>query len=80
MIWIILACLWVVAATVVAFLPMRFQYIPGGLLLLAAPILLVIIAREVNPWLALVGVLAVLSMFRRPLLYHTRRVLGREPQ
>ena len=77
MIWVILACLWVLAATLVAFLPMRHQYIPGGALLLTAPILLVILSRQVSPWLALAGVVAVVSMFRRPLLFHMRRLLGR---
>ncbi|MBK1636297.1 DUF2484 family protein [Rhodovulum adriaticum] len=69
------ACLWALAASAVAFLPMRLQYLPGGLLLLAAP--------GVVGWLAVthgavVAALAVLSLFRRPLAGLLRRVLGKE--
>ena len=35
---ILLAIAWVFAATVVAFLPMRRQYLPGSILLAAAPV------------------------------------------
>ena len=59
--------LWVVVATFVAFLPIRRQYLPGGLLLVATPPLLFWIAAEHGPWVPLVTLLAVLSMFRRPL-------------
>lgn len=38
-----LACVWVVAAAIVAFLPMRMQYAPGlALLALALPLLIYI--------------------------------------
>ncbi|NKX43858.1 DUF2484 family protein [Roseicyclus persicicus] len=62
-----LASLWVVAAAAVAMLPMRWQWGPGLLLLILAGPLLVLIGREVGwPWVAAV-LLAILSMFRRPL-------------
>ena len=74
---LVVACLWVLAATGVAFLPMRYQYVPGLALLIAAPIVLVWIASEYGALVAGLAGLAVLSMFRRPLVYLARRALGR---
>ncbi|WP_372602801.1 DUF2484 family protein [Actibacterium sp.] len=64
---LILACCWVIAAAVVAFLPMRYQYAPGLALLIAAVPLLVFLAAENNPWIVLAVLAAIISMFRRPL-------------
>ena len=75
---VIAAALWVLAATGVALLPMRFQYIPGATLLLAAPVLLVWIGAVHGVWVALAAMLAVLSMFRRPLRELLRRARGRK--
>lgn len=62
-----LAALWVVAAAVVAMLPMRWQYVPGSVLLILTVPLAVAVAREVG-WLWVLAVLmAVVSMYRRPL-------------
>ena len=74
---LVTACLWVFAATGVAFLPMRYQYVPGLALLIAAPVLLVWIGREYGLWITLFAAFAVLSMFRRPLIYFARKALGR---
>ncbi len=74
---LILGCLWVLAATVTAMLPMRRQMVPGLALLAAAPVLLLWIGW-VHGWLWLaIGLFAFLSMFRNPLLYFLRRALGR---
>ena len=73
---LILACLWVIAATITALLPMRRQYPPGIVLLIAAPLLLVYIGWQHGPWVTLLGTLAFLSMFRRPLYHIARRILG----
>lgn len=76
---LILACLWVVAGAAVAMLPMRLQYLPGGLLLLAAPFLIVWIGIEYGWLWVLVAVFALLSMFRRPLgalVTHLRQRAG----
>lgn len=62
-----LAALWVLAATGVAFLPMRQQYIPGIALLVAAIPLLVFLTIQHNVWIVLAVLAAILSMFRRPL-------------
>lgn len=74
---LVLGCLWVLAATATAMLPMRRQMAPGLTLLIAAPVLLVWIGL-VHGWLWLaVGLFAFLSMFRNPLLYFLRRAPGR---
>jgi hypothetical protein len=73
---LILACLWVLAATGVAMLPMRHQYAPGVGLLILAPVLIGVIWYEHGNWLALVAVFGFVSMFRRPLLYFWRKVRG----
>jgi len=71
---LIAACLWVVAATIVAFLPLRYQYAPGILLLLAAPAMIWTLAAAHGPVLALGAVFAVLSLFRRPLWHLLQKV------
>ena len=74
---LILGALWVLASAIVAMLPMRMQFPPGIMLLIAAPVLLVWIGWE-HGWLWLaVGLFAFASMFRNPLIYFTRRALGR---
>ena len=74
---LILGCLWVLAAAVTAMLPMRRQMVPGLVLLIAAPVLLVWIGRVHGwAWLA-AGLFAFVSMFRNPLLYFLRRATGR---
>ncbi len=73
---LILACLWALAATGVAFLPMRRQMVPGLALLLVAPVLIVWIGVAVGWGWAVAGLAAFLSMFRNPLIYFARRALG----
>lgn len=74
---LIAGCLWILAATVVAFLPMRRQYVPGVALLLAAPVLIGWTAW-VHGWLwGAFGAFAFVSMFRNPLIYFWKRVTGR---
>ena len=74
---LILGALWVLAATLVALLPMRHQFKPGFALLVTAPALIGFIGWQHGGWIAALGLLAFLSMFRRPLLYYGRKVLGR---
>ena len=57
---------------------MRYQFAPGLALLLLAPVLVAWIAFSHGPWLAFAGVLAVLSMFRRPLAHLARRFTSKE--
>ncbi len=77
---VILAILWVLASTVTAFLPIRYQYLPALSLLILAPILLIWIG-VLHGWLWVVlGLLAFLSMFRNPLRYIWARLRGQNPQ
>ena len=73
---LLMGCLWVIAATITAMLPMKQQMVPGMTLLVLAPVLLLWIGLAHGwLWVAL-GLFALLSMFRRPLIYFVRRGLG----
>lgn len=73
---LIIACFWVLAATVTAFLPMRRQMIPGLALLIAAPLVILFIGYQHGPWWAVGGLAAFVSMFRNPLRYFWSRLNG----
>lgn len=73
---LIFGCLWVVASTVVALLPMRRQYAPGLALLLAAPLLIAWIGHAHGWPYAAAGLFAFVSLFRNPLIFLARRALG----
>ena len=64
---LVLGALWVIASAIVAMLPMGAQMVPGLVLVISAPLLLV--------WLAL-GLFACVSMFRNPLRHFARRAPG----
>ncbi len=74
---LILACLWVVAAALVAMLPMRRQFAPGIALLICAPFLMAFLGYQHNFWIVLAATIAILSMFRRPLFYMLRHLTTR---
>ena len=77
---LVAACVWVLVGAVTAAFPIRYQMVPGSLLLLSAVPLLVWISVE-NGWhWSLIGLLAFLSMFRRPLLYLIARARGEKPE
>jgi hypothetical protein len=73
---VIAACLWVLAATVTAFLPYRRQYPPGVTLLMLAPVILIWLGVRHGLWITLIGALGFVSMFRNPLIYLTRKAMG----
>jgi hypothetical protein len=76
---LIAGCLWVLAATVTALLPMRGQMVPGLALLVAAPVIIVWIGAT-HGWVWLIpALLAFLSMFRNPLIYLWKRARGITP-
>ncbi|MGK7653423.1 DUF2484 family protein [Roseovarius sp. B08] len=77
---VVLCCLWVIAGTLVAMLPTRHQYAPGIFLLALAPVLIWMIGRDHGVIPAALAVLALLSMFRNPLRYFTRRLAGEKPE
>ncbi len=65
-----LACIaWVFAATAVAMLPMRLQTVPGIILLIIAPMLIIWVASVVAWWAGVLALAAFVSMFRMPLRY-----------
>ena len=74
-----LCILWVFASATVAMLPMRQQYVPGVILLIAAPVLIFMIGQQVGWIAALLGLAAFVSMFRNPLRYFWARLRGRRP-
>ena len=75
---VILGVIWVFASTVVAFLPMRHQMIPGGALFFSAPVLVLFIGYQ-HGWVWIVPcLLAFLSMYRNPLRYFWRKWRGLE--
>ncbi|SMY07717.1 DUF2484 family protein [Flavimaricola marinus] len=77
---LVLGCFWVLLATVTALLPMRRQFIPGSVLLLSAPVLLVWIGIA-HGWVwVVVGLLAFGSMMRNPLRYLVAKARGQEPE
>ena len=68
-----LAVFWALASTVVAMLPMRRQYLPGGLLMLAAPGVIAGLGYQ-HGWIwVLPAGLAFLSMYRNPLRHFWRK-------
>ncbi|WP_422074517.1 DUF2484 family protein [Tranquillimonas rosea] len=76
--WLVVAaCLWLLAAVGVSMLPMRWQYLPGSVLLVAGIVLAGLLARALGPLAALAAALAIASMFRRPLVALARRLAGR---
>ena len=75
-----LCVLWVFASATVAMLPMRLQYVPGVILLLAAPVLIYFIGVQVGLIPALLGLAAFVSMFRNPLRYFWARARGQKPE
>lgn len=70
---------WVLAATLVAMLPMRHQYVPGLALLIAAPLIILWIGLAVAWWAGLLALAAFVSMFRNPLRYFWAKLRGQNP-
>lgn len=73
-----LACLWVLAASGVAFLPMRLQRIVGLPLVVAVPVLLYLIAAAHGLLITLACVAGVVSMLRRPLAHFWKKLTGKQ--
>ncbi|MGC8203844.1 DUF2484 family protein [Aliiroseovarius sp. PTFE2010] len=71
---LIFACLWAIGCTIVAFLPMRYQYAPGTLLLVAFPFLLAMLGRAHGGWAVVVALIAAVSLFRKPLAHLARYI------
>ena len=74
---LLLAALWVIAATIVAFLPFKYQRIIGLPLLIAALVLIVWIGLQHGLLLSIFALAAFVSMFRKPLAYFWRKATGK---
>lgn len=74
---LIFACLWVLVAALVAFMPMKIQMIVGLPLLIAALGIIGWIGARHGVGLAAIGVFAVISMFRKPLVYYWRKLINK---
>lgn len=73
---VVLAVTWVFAATLVAFLPLRQQYLPGVLLLVLAPVVIALLWIS-HGWIAGAAATAgFVSMFRNPLRYFWQKWRG----
>lgn len=73
---LILAFIWVLAAAVTAMMPMRLQYIPGVTLLFLCLPMLFFVGYQNGWWVSALCLAGAVSMFRRPLIYFSRRALG----
>ncbi|MEJ6389091.1 DUF2484 family protein [Gymnodinialimonas sp. 2307UL20-7] len=74
---LILASVWVLASAITAMLPYRMQFPPGiALLFLSVPLLIFIGISHGFIWVGLF-LFAVASMFRNPLIYFAKRLMGR---
>ena len=71
---------WVFASVGVAMLPVRKQYFPALVLLLAAPVLIIMAGMQHGWMYALLGFAAFISMFRNPLRYIAARLRGENPE
>ena len=75
---LVLGCIWVVGATITALLPMRRQMVPGLVLLVLAPVLLIYIGYETSWWITGLALAAFLSMFRNPLRALVQWMMGKQ--
>lgn len=80
MILVVWCSLWVLASGVVAMLPMKRQYLPGVILLLAAPVLILLLGFRFGWVVALLASLAFVSMYRNPLRFLWARLCGKTPE
>lgn len=80
MLLIVICSVWVLAAAAVAMMPMRRQFVPGVMLMLAAPVLIWAMFQQFGWLLGLVALCGFLSMFRNPLIYMARRAMGQHPE
>lgn len=78
LIWLSIA--WVFASVGVAMLPIRNQYFPALILLLAAPVLIIMAGMQFGWIYALLAFIAFVSMFRNPLRYIAEKLRGENPE
>ncbi len=75
---ILAASLWALAVNLVAMIPWgRLHFTLGFILLLCFPYVLWLIAQDFGGWAVFAIVLVALSLYRLPLIYYVRKVLGK---
>ena len=75
---VILACLWVVVACVIAMFPSRRHHWPAAYVLIAVGIpILGYVTYENGPWIGLIALFAGASILRWPVRYLWRWVRGK---
>lgn len=67
--------IWALATMALAPLPMKYQILPGLVLLLALPVLLIWAGRSYGLWPVVFGIAAAVSLFRKPLGALWRRLM-----
>lgn len=78
LVWLSIA--WVFASAATAMLPIRRQFIPASILLLAALVLIIMAGMQYGWVYSLLGFAAFVSMFRNPLRYIAARLRGEHPE
>ena len=73
-----LCLIWVFLSATVATLPLRIQFIPGAILLVAGPVLIIVIGLQVGFVFSVIALAAYVSMFRNPLLFLLAKLRGRK--
>ena len=74
---LLLACLWAVAANILAMIPSRDNHWRRAFVLIATGIPLVgYVTYETGPWVGLVALLAGMSVLRWPVIYFARWLRG----
>ena len=74
---LIAAIAWVFVATATAFLPMRWQLVPGLALIAGAFVLIWMIFAQHGPVPGVLALAAFVSFFRRPLGHLIRKLSGK---
>ncbi|QDC11561.1 DUF2484 family protein [Oceanicola sp. D3] len=74
---LVAAILWVFAASATAFLPMRWQLVPGLALIAGAFVLIGLLFAEYGPVPGVVAIAVFVSFFRRPLGHLIRKFTGK---
>lgn len=74
---LIAAIAWVFVATATAFLPMRWQLVPGLALIAGAFVLIWMIFVQYGPVPGVLALAAFVSFFRRPLGHLIRKLSGK---
>ncbi len=74
---ILAASVWALAVNLVAMLPWgKLHFTLGFILLLCFPYVLWLIAQAFGGWAVFAIVLVALSLYRLPLIYYIKKVLG----